>query len=71
MLPVPLLFLRECAEFPELRHARVDAAFHRGRVLFARVKFLGEWAVVADEERVLLEMDGVGEAVKLRAIPDS
>src|SRR5216683_232921 len=48
------LLLRERAQCPELLYARVDAAFHGGRVLFAGVEFLRERAVVADEERVFL-----------------
>src|SRR5258708_2420608 len=74
--PVPssmfacLLLLREHSEFSELRYADVDAALDGRCVLFAGVKFLGERAVLADEERVLLEFHRVALVVEFQGVFD-
>src|SRR6266849_6250144 len=66
----PILFLRDRAEVSELRYSKVDAALDGWRVLLAGVKFLGERAVVADEENVLLIVDHVAVCVEGLGVPD-
>src|SRR5690348_9310386 len=49
--PPMCLSLRQDAQFPQVCYARIDAPFHRWRVLLAGVEVFHERAVAPDEER--------------------
>src|SRR5260221_120251 len=66
----PFLLLCDGSEFAELRYADIDATLDGRRVLLARVEFLGEGSVVADEEGVLLVLDGVAVIVEFQGVLD-